>query len=174
MGKIDGKKILMIIASKLFRDEEYSVPRETFEKEGARVTVASDSSEMAEGKLGLKVEPDILIEDVSSDEYDAAVFVGGPGSKNFWNNKTAHRIAKSFSEQNKLVCAICSAPIILSNAGLLRGKRATCFKDDRSELEKGGAIYTGKSVEVDANFVTGSGPSAAAEFAKTIISRLIN
>ena len=174
MEKIDGKKILMIIASKLFRDEEYIVPREMFEKEGARVTVASDSSELAEGKLGLKVKPDIFIEDISSDEYDAVVFVGGPGSKNFWNSKTAHRIAKSFSEQNKLVCAICSAPIIISNAGLLRGKRATCFADDKSELEKGGAIYTGKDVEFDGNFITGNGPSAATELAKTIISRLIN
>ena len=75
-----NKKILAIIASSDFRDEELLVPKGIFEKEGFSVTIASSSLDTSIGMLGAEVKPQLLIEDVSADDYDAIIFVGGGGA----------------------------------------------------------------------------------------------
>jgi len=171
MRKLQGKRVLFIIAHQNFREEEYQTPREVLENEGAKVTVASTELSPAKGKLGLEVKPDILLKDVSPSEYDAVVFVGGGGCKTYWNDKTAHAIAREFVESGRITTAICSAPVILSNAGLLNGRKATCFPDDREELEKGGVEYVEDDVQIDGNVITGKGYWAASDFANAIVSQ---
>lgn len=167
-----AKRVLAVIAFERFRDEEYLVPREAFEQAGIGVTTCASSLGTASGKLGAQVEVDVRLADAGPDEYDAVVFVGGPGSKDYWDDETAHALARAFDEAGKLVCAICSAPITLARAGLLEGRSAACFEGDRAELERAGATYMGAEVTLDGRFITGSGPAAAEAFAHTIIERL--
>ncbi|MBN1916799.1 MAG: DJ-1/PfpI family protein [Verrucomicrobia bacterium] len=164
--------ILVVIAFERFRDEEYLVPREVFEAAGCAVTTCSTRLGTATGKLGAKVEVDVVLGEVSAAGYDAVVFVGGPGSKTLWDDAAAQGLARELSDAGRLVCAICSAPIILARAGLLDGRSATCFEGDRAELERRGAIYTGGEVTLDGRFITGSGPAAADAFAHAIVERL--
>jgi protease I len=166
------KRVLAVIAFRLFRDEELLVPREILEEAGIGVTVASSSLGAAAGKLGARVEVGVLLGEAKAAEYDAVLFVGGPGSKGFWDDPAAHRLARDFFKAGKLVCAICSAPIILARAGLLEGRLATCFEADRAELERGGATYTGAEVTLDGRFVTANAVTAAEAFAHTIVERL--
>jgi len=173
MSELQGKKILMIIASQNFRDEELLKPRELFIKEGIEVILASSSLEISQGMLGVRVKPDILIDKVKVEEFEAIVFVGGIGASEYWNNPIAHKIVKDAVSLNKLICAICIAPVTLANAGILDGKKATVFRSEIRAIKKKGAIYTGKAVEVDGNIITASGPQAASEFGKTIIRILI-
>lgn len=77
---VNGKKVLMVIASNNFRDEEYAEPRKTLEAAGVRVTVACSTLSIAKGKLGLEVKPDVLISEVNEAEYDGIVFAGGGGA----------------------------------------------------------------------------------------------
>jgi protease I len=172
MPRIDGKKIVMIIVHKDFRDEEFEEPQEIFIKQGAEVTIASSSMETATGMLGARIKPDILVDDVKVEDYDAIVFVGGSGASEYWNNPTAHKIAKEAVESNKILCAICIAPVTLANAGVLDGKRATVYSSEEDKLEAKGANCTGKNVEVDGNIITGSGPDAAKKFGKAIVEAL--
>jgi protease I len=171
LSKIN-KKILMIIAQQNFRDEELLIPKKLFEKEGYSVVIAGTSLKPAKGMLGAVVTPQILIDQVKVDEYDAIVFVGGVGAKEYFNNSIAHKIAKEAVSKNKILAAICIAPRILAEAGVLKGKKATCWAEEGKNLERKGAYYTGRPVEVDGNIVTASGPQAAEEFAKTIIKLL--
>ncbi len=166
------QRVLAVIAFERFRDEEFLVPREVLEHAGLAVTTCSSARGTATGKLGARVEVDVLLADVGAAGYDAILFVGGPGSKGYWDDPVAQRLARDFHNAGKLVCAICSAPIILARAGLLEGRAATCFEGDRGELERGGATYTGAEVTLDGRFVTASGPTAAAAFAHTIVERL--
>jgi protease I len=166
------KKILMIIASQNFRDEELLIPKKLFEKEGYSVVIAGTSLKPAKGMLGAVVTPQILIDQVKVDEYSAIVFVGGVGAKEYFGNPLAHKIAKEAVSKNKILAAICIAPRILAEAGVLKGKKATVWVSEEKILEEKGAHYTGKPVEVDGNIVTGSGPQAAEEFAKIIIKLL--
>ena len=120
-----GKSVLMIIASNNFRDEEYLHPREVLENEGAKITIASSTKKEATGMLGTKVVPDILIDEVNIDDYDAVIFVGGSGANEYWENEKAHEIAKKAYEKSKVIGAICIAPVTLARAGLLKGKKGT-------------------------------------------------
>lgn len=166
------KKILMIIAHKDFRDEELLIPKKMFEENGYKVVIASSSLEIAEGMLGAKVKPDILIEDVKVNEYKAIVFVGGVGAKEYFHNADALKIVKEAVKEKKVLGAICLAPRILAEAGVLKGKKATVWHSESKFLETKGAIYTGNPVEVDGKIVTGAGPFAAKEFAKKILNLL--
>jgi protease I len=112
------------------------------------------------------------LKDVKADEYDVVVFVGGSGAKEYWNDLTAHSLAKSAAEKGKLVCAICIAPVTLANAGLLEGKKATVWKGNATALKQKGATYTGADVETDGKFITADGPESAAKFGRAIVRAL--
>ena len=172
MGTLSGKKVLMVIASNQFRDEEYQKPRQILEAAGAQVTVASSSLSEATGMLGLKVKPVILLKDAKMDQFDAVVFVGGMGATEYWENPTAHALAKAAYQAGKPTSAICLAPMTLANAGLLKGKKATIWKDAVGDFKTKGVVYTGKPVEKDGKLITGSGPDAAEEFGKALVEAL--
>ncbi len=167
-----SKKILMVIASSQFRDEEYQKPRALLEGAGVRVTVCCSSLEEATGMLGLKVKPDILLKDAEMEDYDGVVFVGGMGATEYWDNPTAHALARLAHKSGRITSAICLAPMTLANAGLLKGKKATIWKDAVGDFKTKGVVYTGKPVERDGRIITGSGPDAAEEFGKALLDAL--
>lgn len=162
------RKILMIIASQNFRDEELKVPKDFFERKGAKVVVASSSLKEAKGMLGMKVKPDVTLKEVSVKDFDAIVFVGGTGAAEYWESEIAHKISREAYKQGKVVAAICIAPVTLAKAGLLKGRKATVFPTEASKIEKEGAKYTGSGVEVDGKIVTASAPKHAGKFAEEI------
>jgi len=77
-----------------------------------------------------------------------------------------------FYRHGKVIGAICIAPSILANAGILSGKYATCFHSEEENLKKKGARVTGELVTQDSTLVTGRGPEAAQEFANKVLSLL--
>ena len=172
MKRLEGKKILMIIAKSKFRDEEYLEPRKELESAGAAITVASSSLDTAEGMLGLKVKPDLLIGSVKEEDFDGIVFVGGGGAREYFDSPVAHKLAQGFHGHGKLTSAICIAPATLANAGILKGKKATAFPSSEASLRSHGAVVTGEPVAIDGNIVTGVGPEAAKQFGKKLVEVL--
>lgn len=172
MNALAGKRVLMVIASSKFRDEEYEQPRKSLESAGIKVTVASSSLATAEGMLGMKVKPDVLIGEAKESDYDGIVFVGGGGAREYFDSTVAHRLARDFSGHGKLTSAICIAPATLANAGLLKGKKATSFPSSEATLKSQGAIVTGEPVAVDGMIVTAVGPEAAKLFGTKLVELL--
>jgi len=166
--------VLMIIAPEGFRDEEYKVPKEVFESAGVKVVTASTKVGECSGMFGSKANADILLSLVSVKDYDGIIFVGGVGAKVYFESSVAQNIAKEAIKENKILAAICIAPVILANAGVLRDKNATVFPSEKEVLINAGAHYTGKDVEVDGNIITASGPQAAEKFANAIKSSLLS
>lgn len=123
--QIEENRVVMIIAHRNFRDEELQEPKTILEEEGIRVIIASSSKDTATGMLGAIVKPDILISEIKIEEYNAIIFVGGSGASQYWNDPSAHRIAQEALSQGKILGAICIAPVILANAGVLENRRAT-------------------------------------------------
>ena len=161
---LEGKKVVMIIAEKDFRDEELLEPESILGDQGAIVTVASTTMDSVKGMQGEEVFPDMLIGEIKPEEWDAVVFVGGVGASQYWNDSTAHAIARGALNAGKIVGAICIAPVTLANAGLLTGRKATCWQSEAEKLKAKGAEYTGAEVERDGKIVTASGPEASISF----------
>lgn len=170
---LTGIKVVMIIASQKFQDEEYQTPQVLLAQAGAGITVASSSLDESAGMLGqVKVKPDILIKDVKVKEFDAIIFVGGVGAKEYYDSKPAHDIVKEAVKETKVLAAICIAPVILAKAGVLKDKKATVFSSEKDTLEKYGALCQAKDVVQDGQIITANGPKAAEDFALTIIHEL--
>jgi len=167
-----GKKVALVIASDKFRDEEFKEPRNLLLQAGATVVVASSKLSESTGMLGMKVKPEVLLGDLRAKDLTAVLFIGGVGASEYFHNRDAHRLAQEVQEQGGIFGAICIAPVILARAGLLKGKRATVYESEKEELFKGGATYTGNSVETDGRIVTGNGPGAAREFAEAVVNLL--
>ena len=169
-----GKKAVMIIACKDFRDEELAEPRKALEAAGVDVTVASTSVEGCKGMMGAEVTPDELVADLEADDFDLAVFVGGSGSAAFYENEEVLAFAREADDEGLVIGAICLAPGILAKAGVLDGLKATVYdaENARSALEEGGAEYTGEAVTVDGVVVTGNGPDAARQFGEKLVEVL--
>lgn len=172
-GVAGMKKVVMIIAQDGFRDEELLQPKEILERNGIGVKVASTSLSSAKGMLGAEVKPDILVSDINIRDFDAIIFVGGVGASQYWDDPVAHNLIEDAVNANRIVAAICIAPVTLANAGILKGKRATVWSSEAGQLKSAGANYTGRPVEKDGNIITASGPTAAREFGDEIV-RAIN
>lgn len=165
-------KVLLVIASRDFRDEEYEEPRAVFQAAGCVMAVASSTTNPVRGVLGTWVQPDRLLAGCRAEEFDAVVFLGGYGALEYGDNPTAHRLCREALERRRVLAALCVAPTILSRAGVLDQRRATCFPDQREAVEAGGAVYTGDAVTVDGPIVTADGPMHAKEFAHAVVAAL--
>jgi protease I len=126
---------------------------------------------VALGKLGLKVAPDTTIDQINAADYDAVLFIGGPGCAEYFDDPTAHKIAQAVVNSGKILGAVCAAPEILARAGVLRGKKATMYADP-GILAQFGATYTGRGVETDGNIITASGPATSRQWGEVIAKTL--
>ncbi len=174
---LEGKSIAVIIAFRDFRDEEYFIPRQILESNGAKITTVSVSLGDAVGKLGGDTKVDILLQDLKVSDFDAIIFVGGPGAYNYFDNEIAHKIAEETIANNKVLGAICSAPAILAKAGVLNGKKAAVWNSPMDKslvkiLKEGGANFQSESIVVDGEIVTADGPNSAKKFTEIIINIL--
>lgn len=167
-----AENAVMVIAQRGFRDEELFRPKEILEKAGVVVTIASLTLQECKGMLGSVVKPDTTIDQVKVDDYDIIVFVGGSGASQYFDNLVAHRLAQEAVNKKKILGAICIAPVILANAGVLDGRRATVWSSESGQLEAKGAYFTGAPVQVDGKIVTANGPSAAEDFARAMVGYL--
>ena len=172
-----AKKALLIIAFQNYQDIEYGETRKALEKADIAVMVASTKLGMARGKLGGTTKVDLLLEQVDVDDYDAIIFIGGPGAVEYIKNEKALEIAKKAKVLDKLLGAICIAPAILAKAGVLSEKKATIWtsEEDKSPikfLKEGKAKFIDQDVVVDGRVVTACGPHAAKKFGGTIAELL--
>jgi protease I len=146
------------------------------ERAGIEVKTASNKMGTAIGADGGDTQVDLLVSQVNPADFDATIFVGGPGCLDSLDNEDSYRVARETVSQEKVLAAICISPVILAKARVLEGKRATCWTDPLGSqakiLREKGAIFEKKSVVVDGKFITANGPGAAEEFGKTIVEIL--
>ncbi|OGJ49154.1 hypothetical protein A2335_02390 [Candidatus Peregrinibacteria bacterium RIFOXYB2_FULL_32_7] len=160
-------KILSFIAPQDYQDQEYGDSKMVLEANGHVVITASTAYDVT-GKFGSKTKVDVLLNEVEEKNYSAIIFIGGPGIYDYFDNQLCQKLAKEFYNAGKLTCAICAGPSVLANAGILSGKKATCFESEIENLKIKGANYTGNDVEIDGNIITANGPHSAIKFGEAI------
>lgn len=173
--EVNQMKALFIVAQEGYQPLEYATLKKILEKAGVEVVTASKKVGVCKDKMGGSTQATIAIGDVNVANYDAVVFIGGPGATVYQQDSKAHQIAQEAVKQDKILAAICLAPTILAYAGVLEGKKATVWDSggqQKAILEKNSATYTGQAVTVDGKIVTANGPGAAEEFGKKILGLL--
>lgn len=162
----------MLISADNFEDTELLVPYYRFLEEGIQVDIASLQKGMIKGKRGYEVGVNKTLKDTRPDDYDALFLPGGKAPEAVRKDEKAREIGRYFFEKNKPVFAICHGPQILISAGLLKGRRATCYRSVAPEMKSAGALFEDKEVVVDGNLVTSRQPSDLPAFLREAVKML--
>ena len=163
----------LIISADNFEDSELLVPYYRLKEADIEVTVASLSKGSITGKHGYEVIVDKTLEEVNPEDYAILILPGGKAPEAVRKEPKAQDIARSFFARNKPVAAICHGPQTLISAGLLKGRRATCYSSVVDELKDAGALYEDREVVVDANLVTSRKPADLSAFMRETMKLLI-
>ena len=168
-----GKRALLIIPRSKFRDEELFETRRELQNAGVQTVIASSRLGLIKGVPEGRAEALLLLKDVVVDDFDAVVFIGGRGAREYFDSRIAFGIAREAADKGKVLAAICIAPTILARAGILQGVRATGFSSEEKRLKKGGAVFTAAPVERDGQIITANGPEAATQFGRTVAQAVV-
>lgn len=129
-------------------------------------TVSVTGKKEVTGSHGITVIADIT--DINLKDMDAAILPGGmPGTLNLKASDGVQSAIRYAFDNNKLMCAICAAPLVFGNAGFLKGKKATCYPGFEKELI--GATALCEPVVKDGNIITSRGAGTAHLFAFEIL-----
>lgn len=141
---------------------------------GIEIEMISVSGEKnVTGSHKIAFQTDVSKADADFASYDGIVLPGGmPGTIHLMEDETVNRVIKEFAQDGKLVAAICAAPSVLGNAGLLEGKSATCYPGVEGKLT--GANFVTDSVAKDGNIITSRGLGTAIDFAAEIVAYLLD
>ena len=167
-----SKKIYLFLADGFEEIEALGVVDVLKRAELQTVTVGVNNKKSQLGAHNIKVEADILFENADFSDGCAFILPGGmPGSLNLTRHGMLRKLIQEKASAGALVCAICAAPMALSQAGLLKGKTFTMYPGMTSYLADGDTPTT-NGVEVDGNIITGKGPGLFFDFACAIAEKL--
>ena len=138
---------------------------------GAKVTTVYLEQNPITGSHGISILADKNIEGITASDFDCIALPGGmPGSKNLKEDKRVIELIRELNEKGKIIAAVCAAPIVLGQTGILVGKQATCFPGYESYLT--GASIVPAPVVRDGRIITGKGPGCALPFSIELIEAI--
>ena len=141
---------------------------------GIQVVSAGLDDRPVRGSRGTVLLPDTTLEAVLDQAFEMIVLPGGlPGATHLDQDSRIHRLLHRLSDAGKFVAAICAAPAVLASAGLLAGKRATCFPGALPEEHMATLTYLESPVVRDGTVITSRGPGTAMDFALELIEVLV-
>ncbi|MEZ4884540.1 MAG: type 1 glutamine amidotransferase domain-containing protein [Chitinophagales bacterium] len=176
MKDLSNKRVA-ILATNGFEESELREPKKALEDANATVHIVSPESgsikSWATDNWGKSYSVDRKLSDVSSDDYDALVLPGGViNPDQLRMNKDAIEFIRSFFEAHKPVAAICHAPQLLTEAGVVEGRRLTSYDSIKTDLKNAGAIWVDEEVVVDNGLVTSRNPNDLPAFNAKMIEEI--
>lgn len=170
-------KAVLIIAPKGYQEYEYGETKAVLERAGIEVITAAKTAGLCHSRGGSTTTATLALNQVQVKDFQAIIFIGGSGSVSYQHDAQAQALAQEAIKQDKILAAICIAPLILAAAGVLKHKKATVWDSGGQQqaiLTNAGAFYTGETVTVDENIVTANGPQATTKFVEQIVKLLKN
>ena len=164
-------KNIFVFLAEGFEEIEALTPVDVLRRAGLPVqTVSVMDEQIVAGAHGVPVLADKMFAEINPEDAEMILLPGGlPGATNLDAHEGLGQMIQDFAKEEKPLAAICAAPLVFGNRGLLQGKKATCYPGFETYLQ--GAEYTAALVEKDGNFITGKGPGAAMEFAFAIVEK---
>jgi len=169
-----SRSSVLIVATDGFEEWELFGPREILQDRGAEVVLASLNRQPIQATVhddpGKTIRPDLTIEEVNPNEFDALILPGGvrnPDQLRMHGNVI--ELIKAFDRQGKPIAAICHGPWLLVEADLLRGRTATSWPSIRTDLRNAGADVVDRVAVTDGNLVTSRNPDDVEAFTSALI-----
>ena len=173
MPQISEARIL-IVATDGFEELELFGPREILQKRGTEVVLASLKTDPIQATVhddpGKTIRPDLTIEQVNPDDFDALILPGGvrnPDQLRMHRNVIA--LIRDFDDRQKPIAAICHGPWLLVEADLVKGRTVTSWPSICTDLRNAGATVVDQPTVTDANIVTSRNPDDVEAFTNALI-----
>ena len=163
---------VLIISANGFEDTELLCPMYRLREEGFQTDIASLEWGEIKGKHGYTVTANLAIHEVVPHGFSALLLPGGKAPERLRRHPKVIEITKAFHRDRKPIFAICHGPLILADAGILFGKRATCYWKVAEELRNAGAHYEDSPLVVDGNITTSREPKDLPIFMKKLVKTL--
>ncbi|WP_323959169.1 DJ-1/PfpI/YhbO family deglycase/protease [Arthrobacter sp. JZ12] len=173
---ISGKKVAFLLMDGV-EQVELTSPWEAVKGAGGVPTLVAPSGDSVQGFNGVEkgdtFPVDLTLDQANADDFDALVLPGGVVNADHLRvEKEAQAFARSFFEQHKPVAAICHAPWLLIEAGVVSGRSMTSYHTLETDLRNAGANWTDDEVVVDAGFVTSRNPDDLPAFNDKVLEEI--
>jgi protease I len=169
--QLQGKRIA-ILAEDLYEDLELWYPALRFREAGAEVTLVGSGKDTYTSKHGYPVAAETRAEDVRAADFDAVIIPGGYAPDHMRRHPAMVTLVREAYQQEKVVAAICHAAWMLVSAGIVRGKRLTCFASVKDDVINAGGRYEDREVVRDGTLITSRMPDDLPAFCSTILEAL--
>ncbi len=171
--ELAGRRVAIFV-DQMYQDLEVWYPYLRLQEAGAEVIiVGAEAGASYSGKHGYPITATTSYFEVSPEDFDGVVIPGGYAPDHIRRHAAANQFVHEMDSQGKLVAAICHGPWVLCSAGILRGRKATCFFAIKDDVVNAGAEYEDSEVVVDASLVTSRKPEDLPAFCRAMIEALV-
>jgi protease I len=168
---LEGKKVV-VLAEDEYEDLELWYPALRLREAGAEVTIAGPAKKTYKSKHWYEAAAKVKVADLDAADYDAVIVPGGYAPDKLRRHKEVLDFVKAMSDAGKPVAAICHGGWVPISAGIVSGKRMTCYVAIKDDVQNAGAQYVDEPVVTDGNLITSRFPDDLPHFCKAIIAAL--
>ena len=170
--RIMGLPTVLVLLAEGFEELEFVAPVDLLRRAGAEVTTASLSDTIhVSGRNGITIHADTTLAAVGSSAYACVVLPGGPGVAHLRADPRVRSLLQAQRNSGGWIAAICAAPLVLGDAGILSGRRYTAHFSTAGELPH---ILDKERVVVDGRIVTSRGAGTAYDLGVALVELLIS
>lgn len=167
-------KRAVIIAGNGVEDSEFIYPYYRLQEEGIKVEVAVAGDQPIHGKYGMPFAPTLKCADLIAEDFDLLILPGGhEGPDRVRQVPEVLAFIKAMDDQNKLIASICHGSWSMISAGIMKGRKATCYKGMKDDLINAGCDYSDADVVEDKNIISSPHFRNNHQWMKTVVSRLV-
>lgn len=175
MAEEKSSRSVLLLLAPHFEEIEALGTVDLLRRAGVQVTTFSPTPELlVEGAHRVRVQADSVLMEVLPQEvekYDGLILPGGPGIFSLRNSKFLCQLIKYFDENRKLLAAICAAPVLLKDAGVLRNRAHVAHPCIWKEMSQ---VTRNERLMADENLITADGPGSTFLFAFAILRHLLS
>jgi protease I len=163
------------LPQQLFNEQEFEPALRRLSLAGVETRLVASDSGVAVSMSQLVVRLDLALRDVNVADCAGLVLIGGSGAAIYWDDSLLQAKCREFANSGKVVAAIGIAPVTLARAGVLKGRKATVFRDRTTVdwLTQAGAKFSFKGVVTDRNIITAASSEQARAFGQTVANAVL-
>ncbi len=168
---LQGKKVVVLV-DELYQELEVWCPYYSLRQSGCQTFLAGREKRAYLGKYGYPCTPELLFKDLKETDFDCVVIPGGYAPDKLRRYPEVLEFVRQMFESGKVVAAICHGLWVPVSAGILEGRKCTCFGGIKDDVINAGALYSDAEVVVDGKLVSSRKPGDLPAFCREIIRLL--